>query len=407
MRGSIRKRGEKWYYSFEIAPINGKRKRIERVGGNTKKEAERALNKAISEYENTGLHFDVKNISVSDYMDYWLKNYVEVNCKYNTQRIRKNAINKHIKTALGTYSLKSLTPAILQEFINSKQKEGLKKETVSAIFSTLSGSLNYAVYPCQFVKVNPIQYVKLPKFDEIKKDISEKVITPKDFNRILKLFPFGSSFRIPLLIGYYTGLRVGEVIALTWNDIDFKNSTITVNKISYTRNKQICIGTPKTKASYRTIKIGDSLLDELKRYKIHQMEQRLNYGENYRNNYICVDKKEDYQYLSDKGVKEGVFNLVCTQEDGKAITDSIIYYSAKKIRNTLNIDFTFHNLRHTHATTLIENGANMKDVQIRLGHSKITTTIDTYTHITENMQNETVNIFEKATTNCLHFADNN
>ena len=78
MTGTVRKRGDKWYYSFEAGTINGKRKRVERVGGNTKKEAEKALREALNGFENAGSHIDENNISVADYFDHWFKEYVEI-----------------------------------------------------------------------------------------------------------------------------------------------------------------------------------------------------------------------------------------------------------------------------------------------------------------------------------------
>jgi hypothetical protein len=78
MEGHVRKRGNKWYYGFEASNVDGKRKRIERVGGYTKKEAEAALRRALMEYEYAGIHFQPAEISVADYMDYWVRNYVLV-----------------------------------------------------------------------------------------------------------------------------------------------------------------------------------------------------------------------------------------------------------------------------------------------------------------------------------------
>lgn len=114
MAGSVRKRGDKWYYSFEASSVDGKRKRIERVGGRTKKEAEKALRTALDEYENVGNIIDESSISVSDYFDYWFENYVEVNCKFGSQRYYNQIINTHIKPAFGHYRLKSLTAPVLQ-----------------------------------------------------------------------------------------------------------------------------------------------------------------------------------------------------------------------------------------------------------------------------------------------------
>ena len=87
--------------------------------------------------------------------------------------------------------------------------------------------------------------------------------------------------------------------------------------------------------------------------------------------------------------------FVCTTENGTHVTPETFRYCSRIINYELLIEFNFHALRHTHATRLIENGAKMKDVQVRLGHSKLSTTMDTYTHATDNMSTETVEIFEK------------
>ncbi|EIA28298.1 Phage integrase family protein, partial [Candidatus Arthromitus sp. SFB-5] len=209
MTGSVRKRGDKWYYSFEAARVDGKRKRIERVGGRTKKEAEAALRKALEDYEN-GEQLQKTNISVSDYMDLWFDAYVLLNCRYNTQRSYRLIIDKHIKPSLGILKLTSLTPGKLQDFINSKYLTGISKNHLNNIISLLSGSLNYSVHPMNFLKNNPMQYVKIPKYNNTKTTDKHKIITNDDFNAIIKRFPERSSFYIPLMIGYHTGCRIGE-----------------------------------------------------------------------------------------------------------------------------------------------------------------------------------------------------
>lgn len=396
MEGSVRKRGNKWYYSFEMARVDGKRQRVERVGGRTKKEAEAALRKALTEYNNTGLRFEPTEISVSDYMDYWYKNYVEVNCKYNTQQGYMTIIEKHIKPVLGGYKLKSLTPATLQEFINQKYVHGISKNYLTSIIGVLSGSIKYAVHPCGFIKENPMQYVKYPKYDLSKSDINRKVISQSDFNRILERFPVGSTFHMLLMIGYHTGLRIGEAIALTWDDIDFDNKTVNVDKIIVYRDRKYCFGTPKTKSSIRKIKIGKTLIQSLKIHKKLQSENRLRYGQYYTQQYK-VDGPITWIHSLDLTVPSGVMepvNFVCTKENGSMVTAETFKYASKIINHMLGIDFNYHSLRHTHATVLIENGANIKDVQTRLGHSRIQTTMDTYTHVTEKMAKQSVDIFE-------------
>jgi len=106
MQGSIRKRGSTWYWSFDLGNINGKRKRKEKGGYKTKAECQKALREAIKQYENMGSVFVSSEITVSDYLDYWLKEH-SLNIKYATIKTYKNHIEKHIKPAIGSYKLKT------------------------------------------------------------------------------------------------------------------------------------------------------------------------------------------------------------------------------------------------------------------------------------------------------------
>lgn len=397
MTGGVRKRGNRWYYYFDLGKVDGKRKKVERVGGNTKREAEAALRKALQEYENAGLFFEPSDISVADYMDYWLKNYVEMNCKFNTIDGYTQIVNNHIKPAIGSYKLKSITPAVLQQFMNEKSNHGFSKSYLVNMLTVLSGSFKAAVYPYEFIRDNPMQYVKLPKNNNRKYDTDRKVITSDEFKKIIERFPEGNTFHIPLLIAYHTGVRIGECCALTWDDVDLDNGTISVNKIILKKEKkQWYFGTTKTESSVRTIPIGSTLVNILKRHRKWQLENRLKYGQYYYNYYVTND---DRVYGSDgltdfKSTDQPV-HFVCTAESGKLVTPDTVKYCSRVINYELLIQFNFHALRHTHATLLIENGANMKDVQERLGHSRLATTMDTYTHVTEKMSNDTVEIFER------------
>lgn len=404
MRGGVRKRGNNWYYYFDLSKVNGERKKIERKGGRTKKEAEAALRQALQEYENAGLHFEPSEISVADYMDYWLKNYAEINCKYNTKTGYEAIIKNHIKPVLGSYKLKSLTPAVLQQFINDKYLAGTSKNHLTNMFTVLNGSLKYAVHPCKFIRDNPMQYVKYPKYEHSKLEIDHKIVTSDELDRIIERFPAGTTFYIPIMIGYYTGCRIGEVMGLTWDDIDLENGIIDINKIIYKRKPEWYFGSTKTASSVRKVKIGKTLIDVLKQHKKWQTENRLKYGQHYIQQYEVeeIDKKTNERlrriYSLPLSVNSGVMqriNMICTKEDGDMVTPDTFKYAARVIHYSLGILFNFHSLRHTHATTLIENGANMKDVQKRLGHSRLATTMDTYVKSTEKMSEGTVDIFER------------
>ncbi|MBN3407966.1 site-specific integrase [Clostridium botulinum] len=372
MKGSVRKKGNRWYYSFYTGTVDGKRKRIERAGGDTKKEAETALRNALNEFENCGSVLNESNISVSDYFDYWHKEYALINCKYNTQVNYKRVIEKHIKPNLGVYKLKILTPAILQEFLNKKYRNGFAKNTLSNFYGVLSGALKMAVYPYKLIKENPMTYVTMPKYNNINNDKDDlKILSLENFKEIINRFPEGSNFYIPLQIAFNTGMRAAEVCGLTWDCIDFKNNTITIKKIIIYKNKEWIFGTPKTKSSYRTILIGNTLANILKHHKKHQIKNKLKYGKHYT-----------------------LSNFVCTKENGELVTTNSLKYLSRVVNYELQIPFNFHSLRHTHATMLLESGANIKDIQERLGHSKLATTMDTYSHVTKNLSEDSVAKFE-------------
>lgn len=374
MQGSVRKRGNKWYYCFDTSTVDGKRKRIERSGGDTKKEALQKLREAINKYEKTGNVNKNSSLSYSDYLKIWMNSYVTSNCKKTSFQGYERDIKNHIEPRLGTYKLKNLSPAILQDFLNSKSICGLSKNTISNFYGILSGSLKYAVYPLQYISENPMQYVKMPKFEDVVENYSNnklKIITTQDYMKIIERFPLGSTFYMPVVISFNTGLRAGEVCALTWNDIDFENKTLTVNKTEIRLGSRYEIGSPKTKSSIRVIAIGNTLISALKRHKELQDENRIKYGEYYCNS-----------------------NNICTKENGEPVNTGSFRYLSRVINYELHIAFNFHSLRHTHATMLIEAGANMKDVQKRLGHAKLSTTMDTYVSVTEKMRTDTVDILE-------------
>lgn len=373
MQGSVRKRGKTWSYYFDLGTVDGKRKKKEKGGFKTKAAAQEALREALNEFEKCGSITYESDISVVDYFNYWINEYVMVNCKYNTQEYYKLLIKNHINPSIGNYKLRNIRPAILQELINSKYINGFSKTTITNILCVLSKGFKMAVYPYQFIKENPVQYVNLPKFKNTPKSNEKlKVLSHSEFKRIINRFPEKTSFYIPLQIGYNTGMRIGEVCALTWDDIDLDNSTIEVKHTLIGKGKGIFeLGSPKTKSSYRVIKIGKTLCDILKRHKLNQKENKLFYGKYYKDS-----------------------NFVCTKENGELVTTDTLKYLSRVVNYELGITYNFHSLRHTHATMLLEAGANIKDIQKRLGHSRLSTTMDIYSHVTESIEQNTVDIFE-------------
>lgn len=387
---TARKRGKTWEYGFEGARVNGKRNRITECGFRTKAEALDAGTKAKAEYNNAGQRFIPSEISFSDYLDYWYRKYVLINNAANTINSYKNAIEKHIKPALGKYHLKSLSSDVLQDFINSLKEKGLSKNTVTCIKSCISGALNYAVSPCKYISCSPMLGVRLPAYKKEPK--KEYIVNKSDYKKIVSHFPPGSNFYIPFMIGYYTGLRLNECFGLTWEDIDLKNKTLSIRRQLSHISKQWCFSSLKTTTSYRTILFGDSLHTALRAERKRQSENRLRYGEYYYKHYL-VDSSI---IITQDCLNINEIDFVCRQENGKLYTSESMKNAIKTIHNSLGIkEFHFHSLRHTHATILATHISNPAIVQKRLGHSDIETTMKYYVFDVEHGDQSAVNVYEE------------
>lgn len=398
MRGGVRKRGDAWYFYFELGTVRGKRKRHERraVGATTKSEAQTILRKAISDYEVSGTLFEPSKTSVADYMQFWLTEYVELNLAHNTWDNYRMVIDAHINPAIGNMRLSSISPEVLQRFINDKHRAGFARKTLTIFHSVLNNSFRQAVYPYKLIKENPMQYVKLPREERKKQTKSDlKIITLQQVQDILNFIGKDNTFYIPFQIGFHTGLRRGEVSALEWDRIDLVNGTLEVDQAMTRKEGEWIVGPPKNNSSYRKMKIGSTLVNILKEHKLQQKKNKLKYGEHYKKNELKYKPSKHEEYI-----KEG--NFVCTKENGEVVSPNSLKWSCSNIQKKLGIGFGYHSLRHTHATLLLERGAPIKDVQQRLGHARASITIDTYLHLTEKMQDQTIDIFENISNQIDH-----
>lgn len=419
-----RKKEPNWEFRFDCAKVDGKRKQICRSGFKTKGEAEKAGTKALAEYNHVGYHFDPSDLSVSDYFDYWLENYCKMNVADSTMTGYKNIINKHLKPRIGSYRLKAINTMLLQEQINDIYiHQGFTKSFMKNILKVLKGSFKYAKVTAKLIQTNPAEDISLPKTDISHNQKEEIIVLSKnDVNRILNRFQKSSYQYYAILTAYYTGLRVSEVYGLTWDCVDFDKGTLTVNKIVKKIEKngrtsdgkairgvrgkaatRWYLGDCKTESSNRVISIGNTLLNALREYKKNQEENEALYGEFYTKHYVKEEITETHHKVKRIiSIQEGFLTPleriypVFIKENGEFHGTDSIKYVSKVTNYELGIRFNFHALRHTHATMLIESGAQVKSVSERLGHSTTRTTLDTYVHVTDAMRNETVKIFEES-----------
>ena len=383
-----RKRGKYWEYEFDCAKIDGKRNRISKSGYKTKAEAVAAGAQAMSEYNSSGIKFVPSEMSYSDFLDYWVDTYCAITLKKTTLDNYKKRIKSHIKPSLGAYKITSLTTAGLQKFINSKIEEQYSINTLSVLRGILTGSLQSAVRQ-SMLKNNPAREIKIPtdrSTETLQLRTAPHVYLDHEIiQKVFARFPETHPSHIPLMLGYRCGLRLGEVFAITWDCVDLDKGKIEINKqVQWNPAEQWWFFTNPKFNSFRTIDIDSELLELLKRERKRQEKARAYYEDLYVQYY-----ENDVRGIvtsPDKSSAIRPIELLLVRPDGTYIQARTLQHTSSVIHHEMGVkDFTFHSLRHTHATMLAESNMPQKYTQLRLGHKDISVTLKYYTHLTDKM----------------------
>jgi len=331
----------------------------------TPKQEEKALNEFVVDFERkvrTGQVLD-SNITFKAFGERWFRDYAELNLSQKTL-IRYRYLMKRISEEIGHIKLDKLRPHHLQALYydllentpNKHTNRKLSPQTVAKYHRFISTVLTTAV-EWQVIYDNPARRVKPPK-------ITQKPIAyldeagAKQVIELLEDEPI--KYKTFYILAIYSGLRRGELCGLKWQDIDFNNCVLSVNRTTQFIPKQGVIEAPtKTLTSNRVFKLPNEAIHLLKQYKRWQNTERLKIGENWAN-------------------KDFIF----TQWNGEPIyPDTVSDYFRKFIRkHGLDSRLSLHSLRHTNATLLIASGVDARTVASRLGHSKTSTTLNIYTH---------------------------
>lgn len=182
------------------------------------------------------------------------------------------------------------------------------------------------------------------------------------------------------MVAWGTGLRRSEILGLKWDDIDFKKGTLTVRRTLVRVKGGYKFGEPKTKKSRRTIPLPEQVTLELKIWKKNQAKEKMAWNVLHKD--VELEQRPKYNAM----------NLVFCNEIGEPTNPEFISRSFKRDLKMANLpEIRFHDLRHGHATMLLELGEDIKVISDRLGHSTITLTADTYSHVREKMQREASN----------------
>ena len=442
--GSVRKKGNKWYYRFRMLEDDGRWKIHEFPGGETKRETEAMLKKALEDYNLEGRIVDPGNLTVSQLGDMWFADEVEHSALTTNGKNSYRGVLLQIKAhPLGATKLRNVTYEQLQAYVdekyfgeydeNGKQlKHAYSESHMRKQFHVLEHMFKYAVYPKRIMRENIMQYIKRRKkpkaaslFDD--SDARVQTISHKEYVQLTDMLAHhetDSYLLLPVQIAYHTGMRAGEVCGLTWQDIDMKNMCLTVRRSMYYDTETRCweLKVPKSNKP-RVIDFGDSLADILRQARKAQLEDALRNGPFYQRYYFQVREisgRQHYQLFTDLGdgipsnasrSTKGKFlgqhdpqleltpvQFVCSKPLGELLTTQTLKWCNKLVQMELpNLKhFHFHTLRHSFASTLVTNGANFKDVQELMGHSDIRITLNTYSHVTQHSRKKAIAIFENA-----------
>ena len=385
-----RKRGKTFSYIFEAGKTpEGKRKVVEKGGFATKAEAYKAGVAAYNDFLHGNIGITSEKITLKDFMSAWLDNVVSANVKPTSLQKYQSHFKNRITPYLGEVKVQDLTPAMIDVWMRKLLYEGLSKQTLTGIHALIHNALNYAVYPAQLIPFNPAAYIKVPK-NAPRNVIERKIITPEQFSALLEKYPFGTPFYIPLLLLYHTGMRLGEVLGLSWSDIDFKAKRIALQQqVVYINKRGHFLTSLKTKSSNRYVLVDDILLGELKRWQAQQAENERSHGGSYVYVYREADGHIERKSKSLPAPDGETVSFVCTRDNGQLVSRGCFMWMLHA--EGLNA----HSFRHTHITQLIENGAIPKGVAGRVGHANTQITQNLYTHNTLKLQEETLAIFDK------------
>lgn len=376
----IRKRGKTYSYSFDTS--KSPRRMKEKGGFATKDEAFDAGVKAYADWKSGNIGVTSEKVTLRDYLASWLENVVRPNVKRTTFRSYSNAVTTRINPHMGDYYLQDLRPRDIDIWVQMLAKKGLAHGTIVQSKTVLSIALKYAVYPSELITVNPSTGIQIPRYAP-RKVIKRTVITAEQFSSFSETGKYYSALKIM----YHTGMRISEVLGLTWEDVDLATGKISVLR---QRTESGHFDTPKTESSIRTFYADAVLLSYLRTLRSAQLENQMRFGQGYQIPYedhqngralILLPKKI---HAPEQHIRH---SLVCVREDGVPFQHTHITYLLRK--TGLNP----HSFRHTHATRLVEAGAKPVDVAARLGHKDVMITQNLYTHDTEAMQKETARIF--------------
>lgn len=370
MKEHIRQRGKTWTYWLDVGKDeNGKRRQLTKGGFATEKDARAAARKVLVKIEDAGSYSAPTKDRLAPFMLRWLDS-TRSSIRPSTHAMYKALIDAHINPRLGALELRKLTPAKLNTFYGDlladgrkDGKGGLSQQTVFKIHATLRKALAAAV-----------------KWGDLPRNVADLADPPKGKVTGTKMHTWTASevgaflsfvaedrLYAAYLLLVTTGLRRGELLGLRWKAVDLDAKRIAVHETIISINYKVAFSTPKTARGRRSVALDEMTAQVLREHRRRQVEERTTLG-------MPWPTADD---------------LLFSNLEGEPLQPSDFSDRFDRlVKNSKLPRIRLHDLRHTHATLALQAGIAAKVVSERLGHSTVSMTLDTYSHVIPSLEEE-------------------
>ena len=352
----LRKRSKNYIVYLEYFDKETNKRKQKNMGSYPlKRDANKRLNEVKEEIYKEELLLPSEMI-LQDFLLDFLEKY-KMNLSITTYNCYMRICKKYIIPLLGDIKLCDIRPIHIQNYVDDLL-DLLTPQTIKVHLNILNLALKRA-YRLKLIKENVVQFVEVPKNKKYKNEI----YNAEDMKKLLEKSR-ETSLELPIILASGLGLRISEILGLTWNNIDFNDFTITIDKITVRDKGQVILKEPKTESSIRTISAPKEIILMLKQLKKDRLAAKLR-GEKSHRELIFYDKN---------------LNPIAQDVLSKKFRYFLQENNLKHIR--------FHDLRHSHVTMLIDAKVPIKVISERVGHSNVNTTLNIYSHALREMDQE-------------------
>lgn len=367
--GSIyRRKDGKWQATLTLGFDPGGKRLRRRAVGATKAEAVAKLAE-LKAAEGTALDAASEHWTVREWLQIWLETEVKPTLRARTHEQYGQVVRKHLVPSLGHRNLRQLTPTDVRVYMQRKLESGLSARTVGNHHIVLRRALEIA-YRYGYVEKNVARLVSAPRIVRYE----AQTMSPAEM-RVFLAACQGHPFEALFVLLSATGVRIGEALGLTWRHVDLEAKSVRIERALYRTpvearedGAMFMLSEPKTPKSRRTLAVPDGVMSVLRAHRARQLEHRL---------------------ASEVWLNE--WDLVFTGEHGEPVSDRVVRYEFHELLKAAGITdrrIRMHDLRHSAATFMLAQGVPMKVVQEILGHSQMSITADTYSHVLPELQRD-------------------